>query len=122
MPSLLSDLKTYSPSQVSELITSTLRRQLGPINLVGEVSSISRPNSGHVYLEIKDKKAMIKGVVWFSHKRTSGIMAIEAGMMIQAKGHLQTYGARSEYQLSIEKILPLGEGALSLAFEKLKKK
>ena len=30
----------------------------------GEVGRVSRPRSGHVYLDLKDDRAVLSGVVW----------------------------------------------------------
>ncbi|MDR2302776.1 MAG: exodeoxyribonuclease VII large subunit [Deltaproteobacteria bacterium] len=117
-----SDQKIYTPSQVGDLVQFNFDAHIGQITLAGEVGSLATPNSGHVYLEIKDKAAMVKGVIWRASKHSSGVSAIQTGMMVQARGRLRIYGPRSEYQLNVEKIMPMGEGALSLAFEKLKKK
>ncbi|MDR0621346.1 MAG: exodeoxyribonuclease VII large subunit [Deltaproteobacteria bacterium] len=116
------DPKLYTPTELANLIQSTFTRHVGQINLIGEVSSLVVANSGHAYLQIKDKSAMIKGVVWRSSKISSGISAIQSGLMVQAKGKLSNYAPKSEYQLTIDRIVPMGEGSLSLAFEKLKLK
>ncbi|MDR2367794.1 MAG: exodeoxyribonuclease VII large subunit [Deltaproteobacteria bacterium] len=114
--------KVYTPSELTDLIHSTFARHVGTVTVAGEVSSMTIANSGHAYLEIRDKKAMIKGTVWKSSRVSSGFSAIQKGLMVQARGKLTNYGPRSEYQISIDRIVPMGEGSLSLAYEKLKKK
>ena len=44
------------------------------------------------------------------------------GMAVLARGHIDVYEARGEYQLLVEAIEPQGHGALQFAFEQLKKK
>ena len=43
-------------------------------------------------------------------------------MAVLARGHIDVYEARGEYQLLVEAIDPQGHGALQFAFEQLKKK
>ena len=43
-------------------------------------------------------------------------------MAVLARGHIDVYEARGEYQLLVEAIEPQGHGALQFAFEQLKKK
>src|ERR1019366_3514718 len=44
------------------------------------------------------------------------------GLAVLARGRLDVYAARGEYQLLVELLEPRGLGALQLAFEQLKKK
>ena len=44
------------------------------------------------------------------------------GMRVLARGNLEVYEARGEYQLIVELLEPQGVGALQIAFEQLKKK
>jgi exodeoxyribonuclease VII large subunit len=45
---------------------------------------------------------------------------VENGLKVLAKGSLAVYAPRGEFQLIVETIKPQGEGALRLAYEKLK--
>jgi exodeoxyribonuclease VII large subunit len=45
---------------------------------------------------------------------------VENGLKVLARGSLSVYSPRGEFQLIVERIKPQGEGALRLAYEKLK--
>ncbi len=44
------------------------------------------------------------------------------GVAVLARGRIDVYDARGEYQLLVEALEPQGHGALQFAFEQLKKK
>jgi exodeoxyribonuclease VII large subunit len=111
-----------TPTQVADQIQDSFDQHLGLITVQGEVAGMVTANSGHTYLKLKDKKSELKAIIWRYNLTKSGGSAIQNGLMVLAKGKLAVYAARGEYQLIIDRILPKGEGALSLAFELLKKK
>ena len=83
----------------------------------GEVGRLSRPRSGHIYLDLKDDRAVLAGVIW---KGVAGRMATqpEEGMEVVATGRLTTFPGQSKYQIVIEEIRPAGVGALMAMLEK----
>jgi exodeoxyribonuclease VII large subunit len=87
----------------------------------GEVSNLSRPSSGHVYLTLKDDEASLKAVLYrgiaFRMK-----FDLRDGMRVIARGRLSVFVPRGEYQLLIEEVQPKGIGPLELAFRQLKEK
>ena len=105
-------------------LTSYIKECLGGsfpwVWVSGEVSNLSKPRSGHVYLTLKDDKAQLKCVIW---RNTAERLRfdVEDGMEVIAGGGISVYEARGAYQLYIDNLQPLGVGALQLAFEKLRK-
>jgi exodeoxyribonuclease VII large subunit len=89
--------------------------------VTGEVSNLSRPSSGHVYLKLKDADSQLNAVVY------RGVALrlrfdLQDGMDVIARGRLIVYVPRGEYQLQVEEIQPKGIGPLELAFRQLKEK
>jgi exodeoxyribonuclease VII large subunit len=87
----------------------------------GEISSFSRPQSGHCYLTLKDDEAQLRAVIW----RTTAATVrcdLHDGLEVICRGHLDVYAARGTYQLVIEEIQPKGLGALEQALRKLREK
>jgi exodeoxyribonuclease VII large subunit len=87
----------------------------------GEVSNLARPNSGHVYLTLKDEEAPLRAVVY------RGVALrlkydLHDGMRVIARGRLSVYTPRGEYQLLVEEVQPKGVGPLELAFRQLKER
>jgi exodeoxyribonuclease VII large subunit len=104
-------------------IKAVLEGDFADVALVGEVSNLARPRSGHVYLSLKDESAQIKGVIWKSVAQRLPF-DLSDGLSVKVWGELAVYAPRGEYQISIRRIEPEGIGALELAFrqrfEKLK--
>ena len=84
----------------------------------GEISNFRVPSSGHFYFVLKDKKAQIRGVM-FRHQNQLLRFRPEDGMAVVCLGRLTVYEPRGEYQIILERLEPMGQGALHLAFEQL---
>lgn len=90
------------------------------VRVRGEISGLKRPASGHIYLDLKDDKSVLKSVCW---KGVSSRFTFkpEDGLEVICTGKLTTYAAQSNYQLQIEQMEIAGEGALMALLEKRKK-
>ena len=111
-----------TPSAVANLIQKEVLDILGRVKVEGEISSLVKGNSGHYYFNLKDDLAQLKAVIWRSNASRGGALQAENGLKVLATGYLSVYKPRSEYQIIVESLRPQGEGALRLAFEKLKKR
>lgn len=85
----------------------------------GEVSNINHPNSGHLYFTLKDGGAALKCVMWRNAVSRAGFIPRE-GEAIEAHGSISVYETNGQYQLYADLIRPVGDGALYLAFLRLK--
>ncbi len=111
----------YSVSDISFAIKRTMEDTFGFVRVRGEVGRVSRPASGHVYLDLKDERAVLAAVMW---KGTAARQKFqpEQGMEVVATGRITTYPGQSKYQLVIEKLEPAGLGALMALLEERRKK
>jgi exodeoxyribonuclease VII large subunit len=107
------------PSQVAARAQEAFDRHIGQIWVEGEISGLARPASGHLYFQLKDAKGLLKAVIWKGLAGRAG-RAAQNGLSVLVRGSLSTYAPRGEYQLIVDYLEPRGEGALRLAFEKLK--
>src|SRR3954469_25619876 len=89
--------------------------------VAGEISGLKLATSGHAYFSLKDAGAQIKAVCFRGSLRLMKFPPQE-GIAVLARGRLDVYEPRGEYQLIVEIIEPQGFGALQLAFEQLKRK
>lgn len=109
---------------VSELIAEMRRllaSELGELWVEGEVASLHRSRPGHLYFDLKDETGQIHCAMF---RRSAEGMAfdLEEGMLVRAWAHPDIYAARGSLQLIVEELKPAGEGALRMAFERLKRR
>jgi len=109
----------YTVSEISGAVKRTIEGGFSHVRVRGEVGRVSRPRSGHIYLDLKDDRNVLAGVIW---KGVAGRLATqpEEGMEVVATGRLTTFGGQSKYQMVIEEIAPAGVGALMAMLEKRK--
>src|SRR4051794_6795203 len=112
-----------SVSELTAQIKAVLEADFAEVSLVGEVSNLSRPRSGHVYLSLKDESSQIRAVIWKSVAQRLAF-DLSDGLSVRVRGDLSVYAPRGDYQITIRRVEPEGIGALELAFrqrfEKLK--
>ena len=111
----------YSVSEISQSLKRTVEENFSHIRVRGEISGLSKPASGHMYLSLKDDKAVLDGVCW---RGTVGRLGLtpEDGLEVIVTGRLSTYPGRSRYQIVIESMEVAGEGALLKLLEDRRKK
>ena len=107
--------------QLTARIQQTLEQNFGQVFVVGEISSLSRPGSGHLYFNLKDSNALIRGVVWRTTARKLKF-ELEDGLEVVGRGRLAVYAPRGDYQLILDDVTPKGLGRQDLALRKLKEK
>ena len=88
--------------------------------IVGEVSQFKAWRSGHWYFGLKDAKSTLNAVM-FRGANQKVPFDVTDGLEVVAHGRLTIHPERSQVQIMVEKLEPLGAGALALAFEQLKK-
>jgi exodeoxyribonuclease VII large subunit len=87
----------------------------------GEISGLKLAASGHYYFTLKERDAQLKCTAFRSSHRYWKFKPAD-GLAVLARGRIDVYEVRGEYQLLVELLEPQGLGALQLAFEQLKKK
>ena len=110
---------TFTPSELTNYIYKKINQDkyLNSFQLIGEVSNLSSPPSGHHYFAIKDDESLIKCVLFL---RGSGKENLKDGNQIIAEGKMSVYQPRGEIQFIAEAIHSQGEGTLQQRFEELK--
>ncbi len=85
----------------------------------GEVSTLSKPSSGHIYFNIKDSSATLKCVIWKQNAMRIR-SRLETGMAVEVHGYVSLYEAGGQYQLYVDAVRMAGEGMLFQEFLRLK--
>ncbi len=116
-----SNVPEWTVTALSTAIRGTIEDNFGRVRVRGEVGRVSRPASGHVYLDLKDERSVLAAVIW---RGQASRLAMEPreGLEVIATGRITTYGRQSKYQMVIEQIRPAGEGAILAAIEQLRRR
>lgn len=111
----------FSVSQITRTISRIIEQkpELQNVWVKGQISNLSKPASGHIYFTLKDTNSTIRGVVFKSTVSRLQYLPSD-GEEVLVQGKINIYAASSNYQIVINKIEPLGIGALQRAFEELK--
>jgi exodeoxyribonuclease VII large subunit len=112
---------TYTVAQLNARIRDLLGSEFDDIWVAGEISGVRTVSSGHCYFTLKDQNAQIRCACYRSSLRYLKFKP-QDGVAVLARGHIDLYEARGEYQLLVEALEPQGHGALQFAFEQLKRK
>ena len=115
--------RVLSVSQLNFYIKSIIENdaRLNFVFVTGEISNLTdHYRSGHIYLSIKDEKSVIRAVMFAGNARNLKFRPTD-GMKVICRGRVAVYEPTGQYQLYIEDMQPDGIGALSLAYEQLKK-
>ncbi|HZU24879.1 MAG TPA: exodeoxyribonuclease VII large subunit [Bryobacteraceae bacterium] len=113
--------RSYTVSELSGRIRGLLADQFTDIWVAGEISGCRMASSGHCYFTLKDEEAQMQCVCfrgamrWLKFKPKDGVAVL-------ARGSIDLYEARGQYQLIVEALEPQGHGALQFAFDQLKRK
>lgn len=110
-----------SVSQLTAQVKDLLEGSFPSVWVEGEISNLSRPQSGHCYLSIKDERAQLRAVLWRGTAERLPVKLVD-GMEVICQGGLDVYAPRGSYQLVIRKVLPKGEGGLQKALRRLRDK
>jgi exodeoxyribonuclease VII large subunit len=116
-----SNIAEYSVSEISGAIKRTMEDTFGHVRVRGELGRVSRPGSGHLYLDLKDERAVLSGVIWRGQASRLKIQP-EQGLEVIATGKLTTFPGQSKYQMVIDTLEPAGVGALMALLEERRKK
>jgi len=121
-PSLLDSLfneQERRPLTVAELnaqVKRELEKGFSNVWVEGEITNFTGAKSGHWYFSLNGEGAQIKACCF---KSTNWKIRFKPsnGLSVRVRGKLTVYEPRGEYQLSVESLEPVGEGALLVAYE-----
>ncbi|MBR5389526.1 exodeoxyribonuclease VII large subunit [Candidatus Saccharibacteria bacterium] len=107
----------FSVSEFLEVVNQTLNYAFPTVEIEGEVSSIKTSKNKWVFFDLKDEESTVNCFTTVFQLRTPP----EEGMKIVVRGtpHLTKAG---RFSITIQKIMPVGEGSIKKAFEMLKEK
>jgi exodeoxyribonuclease VII large subunit len=113
--------RVYTVAELNTAIRRILDREFQDVWVAGEISGTKLAASGHYYFTLKERDAQLRCVCFRSTNRYLKFKP-QDGVAVVARGRIDVFEARGEYQLLVEFLEPQGHGALQFAFEQLKKK
>jgi exodeoxyribonuclease VII large subunit len=117
----MNEIKIYSVGELTGYLREVLEtdEELADCWVAGEVSNLSHSGSGHFYFSIKDRDSQIRCVLFRKDAMWQTVLP-ENGAAIIAHGYVSMYGATGNLQFYVDMLQAEGQGALFLAFERLK--
>lgn len=111
--------KIFKVSEFNEFINLYLGK-VGEVVIEGEIGEIRVRDNKWIFATIKDDASSVD--VFAITYQISGYSVLEPGMLVHIYGAPRLYQKTGRFSVFATKIVPAGEGALRLAFEKLKEK
>ena len=109
----------HAVSELSEMLRGLVEDSLPSLWVEGEISNLARPASGHWYFTLKDSGAQLRCVMF---RKANYLVRPQPrdGDQVRVRAQASVYVARGDLQLICEAMEPAGQGALLLAYERLK--
>ncbi len=98
-----------------------LENNFSNVSVIGEISNLAKPSSGHIYFTLKDADGAIRCAM-FKNQNIKLNFSPKDGDQCVLKGQVSIYAPRGDYQLIVKTIEPAGAGNLMQKFEVLKNK
>ncbi|WP_020481957.1 exodeoxyribonuclease VII large subunit [Methylomonas sp. MK1] len=111
----------FSVSQLNREAKRLLAGHFLTVQVQGEISNLSLPSSGHYYFTLKDAQAQIRCAMFKGQQQRLRFKPAN-GNLVVATAQVSLYEPRGDYQLVVEQLEEAGDGALRLAYERLKQK
>jgi exodeoxyribonuclease VII large subunit len=111
--------RALSVGELNRLAREVLEHGFPLLRIVGEVSNLARPASGHLYFTLKDDSAQVRCTMWRSRAHTLPFR-LDNGMRVEARATVTLYEARGDFQLAVDALRPGGTGDLYEAFLRLR--
>ena len=105
------DSAVYTVSRLNREARRLLEDGLPGLMVGGEISSLARPGSGHIYFTLKDASAQVRCAMFKGSQRGLRFTP-EDGAQVILQGTVSIYEARGSYQIIVEQMEEAGEGLL----------
>ncbi|MEZ5426548.1 MAG: exodeoxyribonuclease VII large subunit [Pyrinomonadaceae bacterium] len=120
----LFDEEERRPLTVSEIngqVKGELERRFSSVWVEAEIVNFVAAGSGHWYFTLHDGDSQLRAACYVRNNLRIRFQPFD-GLQVRVRGKLSLYAPRGEYQILVESLQPVGEGALRVAFEQVKLK
>ena len=119
MSDLFHSALTLTVSELNAAADDLLQTELAGYWVSGEISNLTRAASGHYYFALKDDQAQVRCALFkFAAARLT--QPLKEGDHIEVLGKIGIYGARGEFQITVNEVRQMGLGRLFERYERLK--
>lgn len=108
-------------SELNEQVKTALERGFASVWIEAEIVNFVAANSGHWYFTLHDGFSQLKAACYIRNNLRIRFQPFD-GLQVRVRGKLSVYPPKGEYQILVESLEPVGEGALKVAFEQIKAK
>jgi exodeoxyribonuclease VII large subunit len=113
--------RVWTVSELNGSARLALSSHFGTVWVEGEISNLATPSSGHLYFTLKDRDAQVRCAMFRGSARGL-VTRLANGTCVLVRAQVSLYEPRGDYQLVVDRLEELGDGALRRAFEALKRR
>jgi exodeoxyribonuclease VII large subunit len=113
--------RPLSVSEVNSQVKGAIERAFASVWVEGEIVNFMAASSGHWYFTLHDGDSQLKAACYRGSNWKIRFQPFD-GLQVRVRGKLSVYEPKGEYQMLVESLEPIGEGALKVAFEQIKLK
>lgn len=113
------DDTTFSVSELNRRAKVLLESHFDYVKVEGEIGDFTAASSGHWYFTLKDTSAQVRCAM-FRQSNSRLKFRPSKGDSVKIRARVSLYENRGEFQVIVQHMEPAGDGALQLAFERLK--
>ena len=118
---LVQNKDIISVGELNRSAKMILESNFSSVSVLGEISNLAQPSSGHIYFTLKDAEGSIRCAMFKNQKMRMNFTPKDGDQCV-LKGQVSLYAARGDYQLIVRQMQPAGVGNLMQQFEELKQK
>jgi exodeoxyribonuclease VII large subunit len=108
-------------TELNRLARLALEKAVPSCWVAGEISNLTRANSGHWYFTLKDEQAGVR-CAFFRNRNQFLDWAPTEGDKVEVRAQVTLYEPRGDYQLLVDAMRRSGQGSIYEEFIKLKSK
>lgn len=108
-------------TELNSQVRGEIERRFANVWVEGEIVNFAAARSGHWYFTLHDVTSQLRAACYKGSNYRIRFQPFD-GLHVRVRGRLTLYEPRGEYQILVESLEPVGEGALKVAFEQIKKK
>ena len=113
--------RPLSVSELNEQVKAQLERGFSSVWVEAEIVNFKAAGSGHWYFTLHDADSQLRAACYVRNNLRIRFQPFD-GLQVRVRGKLSVYQPKGEYQMLVESLEPVGEGALRVAYEQVKTK